>query len=616
MVLPLYMKSVVFILLLFITAQATGQITFFKTYGNNDYDYGTYIIQTSDQGYALCINTPTNPPQNSQINIGVIKTDEIGEQQWIQEYGILNSCTAFKIIQTNDGGFILTGVAGDFGMGGDIKAFLLKLNLAGMPQWCKLYTVNGNDHGVDVIALKSGGYLLIASTFPNNNLNTEQILIIKTDENGTPVWNKIINIQEELSPVRCGELSNGDLVIAATLMNMFTDVVLIKLNSAGNLIWSKIYSTTYDDVPTSLQVNDLDEIWLGGYSYFTNSNYDGFILNTDANGVVKNKIFLDGGTSQGEMIHDLAIAGGRIAVIGNLGGINDRDVFLALYNTNGNKEWIVRYPFSPTFINFPHALQFLPGKGYIWTGDIQPSTAQRDAAFVKTDLQGNAGCYTEVLNLFTTAQPLNEANITLTISDPTLTVTSHTPLVLVPDITRKTQCEFITPVAQLDTTQSIEICPTRCLNFFDQTKYEPIAWRWFFPGAVPDTSNEQHPQNICYNASGNYTVTLIATNQFTSDTVTKNFTVGLTCPIVVPNAFSPNDDGVNDVFFIQGLPLEFHLIIYNRWGYPVFETQNPNELWNGKINNTGENATPGVYFYVLKRFDTGEVQKGFLSLFN
>jgi gliding motility-associated-like protein len=608
------MKSVVFVLILFITAQATGQITFFKTYGNNDSDYGTYVIQTSDQGYALCLNTPTNPPQNSQSNIGVIKTDETGESQWIQEYGILNSCSASKLIQTSDGGYIVTGVAGDFGVGGERKAFLLKLNLAGLPQWCKLYTVSSSDRGVDVIALKSGGYVLIVSAY--DNINTEQILVIKTDGNGTPLWDRIISTQGELIPVRCGELSNGDIVIAASRMNMFTDVVLIKLNATGNLIWSKIYSTTYDDIPTSLRVNDLDEIWLGGYSYFTNSNFDGFLLKTDADGVVKNKIFLDGGTAQGEMIRDIAIANGRIAAIGDLGGMNERDVFLALYNTNGTKEWIVRYPISSTFTNYPYALQFLPGKGYIWTGDIRPPTIPRDAAIVKTDLQGNAGCYTEALNLFTTAQPLNEANINLTISEPTVMVTSHTPLVLIPDITRKTQCEFITPVAQFDTTQSVESCPTRCLSFSDQTKYEPIAWRWFFPGAVPDTSNEQHPQNICYSASGNYTVTLIATNEFTSDTITKNFTVGLTCPIVVPNAFSPNDDGINDVFFIQGLPLEFHLIIYNRWGYPVFETQNPNELWNGKINNTGENAIPGVYFYVLKRFDTGEVQKGFLSLFN
>lgn len=607
------MKHSWLILILIFSVSGTGQITFFRTYGNNSSDYGTYVIQTADQGYALSINTPTNPPQNSLINIGIVKTDETGEQQWIQEYGILNSCTASKLIQTSDGGYILTGVAGDFNMGGERKTFLLKINLAGLPQWCKLYNVSSSDRGGDVIELKSGGYLLLISAY--DNINTEQTLVIKTDANGTPLWDKIISTQGELVPVRCGELSNGDLVILASRLNTFTDVVLMKLSSTGNLIWSKLYSTTYDDVPTSLRVNDLDEIWMGGYSFFMNSNNDGFLFKADVDGVIKNKIFLDGGTSQGEMIRDITIANGRIAVIGDLGGFDERDVFLALYNTNGTKEWIVRYPISPTFTNYPFAVQFLPGKGFVWTGDIRPPTAQRDAALVKTDLQGNAGCFSESLNLFTTGQLLTEANITLTVSDPALAVTNHTPLVLVPDITRKTQCEFITPVARFDTIQSIENCPTRCLNFTDQTKYEPLSWRWFFPGAVPDSSNEQNPQNICYSASGTYTVTLISSNEFTSDTIVKNFTIGLTCPIVVPNVFSPNDDGLNDVFFIQGLPLEFNLIIYNRWGYAVFETDNPDELWNGKVMNTGAPVAEGVYFYVLKRLDTGEVQNGTISLF-
>lgn len=601
------------IILLLFPIYVTAQITFFKTYGNNDSDYGTYVIQTSDQGYAVSINTPNNPPQNSLYNIGMVKTDETGEQQWIQEYGILNSCTVSKLVQTSDGGYMLAGVAGDFSMGGERKAFLLKLNLAGLPQWCKLYHVSNSDRGADVIELKSGGYLLLVSAY--DNINTEQTLVIKTDANGTLLWSKIISTQGELVPVRCQELSNGDIVILASLLNSFTDIVLIKLSSTGNLIWSKMYGTTYDDVPTSLRVNDLDEIWMGGYSFFTNSNNDGFLFKADADGVIKNKIFLDGGTAQGEIIRDITIANGRIAAIGDLGTSNARDIFLALYNTNGTKEWIVRYPVSLSFTNYPYAIQFLPGKGFIWTGHIHLSSSQHDAALVKTDLRGNAGCFSEELNLFTNGQPLTEADITLSVSNPALAVTNHTPLVLVPNITRKTQCEFITPVARFDTTQSVENCPTRCLNFTDQTMYNPISWQWFFPGAVPDFANEQNPQNICYSASGIYDVTLIATNQFTSDTISQSFTLGLTCPITVPNVFSPNDDGLNDILFILGLPLEFNLIIYNRWGYAVFESNNPNELWNGKVMNTGAPAVEGVYFYILKRWDTGEVQKGTISLY-
>jgi gliding motility-associated-like protein len=51
-------------------------------------------------------------------------------------------------------------------------------------------------------------------------------------------------------------------------------------------------------------------------------------------------------------------------------------------------------------------------------------------------------------------------------------------------------------------------------------------------------------------------------------------------PVYVPNALTPNGDGVNDVFFVVGENLTgFHLQIFDRWGIMVFETNNPNEPW-------------------------------------
>jgi gliding motility-associated-like protein len=68
----------------------------------------------------------------------------------------------------------------------------------------------------------------------------------------------------------------------------------------------------------------------------------------------------------------------------------------------------------------------------------------------------------------------------------------------------------------------------------------------------------------------------------------------------VPNCFSPNGDGFNDYFRIsnEGL-MEFSLKIYNRWGRLLFETENPEALWDG-TGKSGKPATPGTYFYILK----------------
>jgi gliding motility-associated-like protein len=67
--------------------------------------------------------------------------------------------------------------------------------------------------------------------------------------------------------------------------------------------------------------------------------------------------------------------------------------------------------------------------------------------------------------------------------------------------------------------------------------------------------------------------------------------------VIVPNVFSPNDDDVNDIFFLQHLYTEeIYIVILNRWGDVVFETTDPDPQWNGTTPN-GNKVTDGVYFY-------------------
>jgi gliding motility-associated-like protein len=67
----------------------------------------------------------------------------------------------------------------------------------------------------------------------------------------------------------------------------------------------------------------------------------------------------------------------------------------------------------------------------------------------------------------------------------------------------------------------------------------------------------------------------------------------------VPNIFTPNRDGVNDVFFVRSVrPKDFHLIVFDRWGTIMFETKSYSHGWDGHFN--GKDAAEGVYFYLLK----------------
>ncbi|MDQ2177426.1 gliding motility-associated C-terminal domain-containing protein [Marinifilum sp. D714] len=118
-----------------------------------------------------------------------------------------------------------------------------------------------------------------------------------------------------------------------------------------------------------------------------------------------------------------------------------------------------------------------------------------------------------------------------------------------------------------------------------------------------------------YQYSGKYQVKLIVTSDKGPEVCMDEMM--LSTPIVVdtslvqvPNVFTPNGDGRNDIWKVktQSLFLEsFHAIVFNRWGRVVYEWRNPEDGWNGKVN--GKMATPGTYFYVITAVGREEPQK-------
>lgn len=71
--------------------------------------------------------------------------------------------------------------------------------------------------------------------------------------------------------------------------------------------------------------------------------------------------------------------------------------------------------------------------------------------------------------------------------------------------------------------------------------------------------------------------------------------------VYIPEAFTPNGDGTNDLFqpVFTFIPTDYEMRIYNRWGNVVFETSNYTEPWDGKEPN-GNSARTGSYIYIIK----------------
>ena len=99
--------------------------------------------------------------------------------------------------------------------------------------------------------------------------------------------------------------------------------------------------------------------------------------------------------------------------------------------------------------------------------------------------------------------------------------------------------------------------------------------------------------------AGCFAVTAVDSTGNESPVVTK--TCVDNCPIYdLPNVFTPNGDGVNDLF----IPLPYRYVkdidikIFDRWGLLMFETTNPAILWDGKNKSTKTMCSDGTYFYI------------------
>lgn len=133
-------------------------------------------------------------------------------------------------------------------------------------------------------------------------------------------------------------------------------------------------------------------------------------------------------------------------------------------------------------------------------------------------------------------------------------------------------------------------------TFADISFTNVVDWQWDF-GDDLGTSTDQHP-SYSYSEAGNYTVCLVITDIMGClDSICDEVIVFM--PPAVPNAFSPNGQGGNNVFSVLGGPYkELEFRIYNNWGELIFESDEQSKGWDG--TRDGANQPVGVYIYTVR----------------
>jgi gliding motility-associated-like protein len=155
------------------------------------------------------------------------------------------------------------------------------------------------------------------------------------------------------------------------------------------------------------------------------------------------------------------------------------------------------------------------------------------------------------------------------------------------------------------------------VSFTDQSQ-NSTRWQWFI--GTGGYSTRQNPI-YTFRDTGLQKVKLVTNNQYNClDSIIKFIDVIPEVTYFLPNAFTPNNDALNDGFRGEGITegmKRFSLKIWNRWGEMIFETQNPTEKWNGRKFNVGEDSPQGVYLcivnYVNPRGQPTEI-KGYATL--
>lgn len=132
-----------------------------------------------------------------------------------------------------------------------------------------------------------------------------------------------------------------------------------------------------------------------------------------------------------------------------------------------------------------------------------------------------------------------------------------------------------------------------------------VVWNFSDPASGTNNTSSLVAPTHLFSSTGIFSIRAIVNFDCGVDTISKEITIidcanALEpCQLFVPNVFSPNKDGLNDVFYpvTKCAISDYECMVFNRWGGLVYKTLNPNDKWDGKHN--GLDCTDGVYFYII-----------------
>ena len=296
-----------------------------KTYGGSDDERASDLIQTNDGGYAVIGKSKSEDGDVSE-NAGyedfwIIKLDSYGSILWQKSFGYSGVDTPNSIIQTNDQGYLITGVldvSASNGQGSRLSSvqarhaggdyWVIKLNSSGNKEWSNYYGGTFTDTAYDTVQTNDNGYIIVGSSDSidvdiSNNKGNYDFWIIKISEFGDLIWEKSFGGDQVDEARAISQMADGNyLVVGDTRSsnldisqnNGAADLWVIKISSDGSLLWEKTLGGSNFDVARSISKTQQNDFLISGSSrssdgIFINNNgqNDALLLKINSNGYLQ-----------------------------------------------------------------------------------------------------------------------------------------------------------------------------------------------------------------------------------------------------------------------------------------------------------------------------------------
>ena len=363
-----------------------GELDFIKTFGGSGEDTSRAVITTADGGFAVLgfSNSTDGDITDKELAVNdywLLKFGADGELQWNKTYGGSKDDRGQSLVQTQDGGFALTGYAmSDDGDGSVNNGFhdnwVVKVNAFGEIEWEKSYGFSGHDHSYDILDTGDGGYFFtgfLDITSARADGNTEKSSSVsahgvgefwgtKIDGKANVEWRGYYggtNNDRAHAVVRSDD--GGYVMAGFTESDDFDinnargsyDFWIVKLDETGNLDWeSTLGGTGIERAQDIAKTND------GGY-VITGSTFSNDVDISENNGEAD--IWLVKIDSQGNLLWENSFGGaqfdasesviasqdGGYIITGNskststdeLTNAGENDIWLVKTDADGNMVW-------------------------------------------------------------------------------------------------------------------------------------------------------------------------------------------------------------------------------------------------------------------------------------